>query len=157
NEKIVSETIKTLKELGIRIALDDFGTGYSSFHYLQKFDLDTIKIDQSFIRNLDSVEKSNTKEAAIVSSFLYLAKDMNIKIVAEGVEEYEQLEFLKQKECGIIQGYLFSKPVSVDKFEQIMETGFLKPRKQKKHLKPEIERRKYFRFIFPDHLPAKMN
>src|SRR5699024_3275134 len=120
-------TIDALKELGIKIALDDFGTGYSSFHYLQHFDLDTIKIDQSFIRNMGSVNKDNTKEATIVSSFLHLAKGLNMKIVAEGVEEYEQLEFLKQKDCNLIQGYLFSKPVTIDKFEQIMETGYLKP------------------------------
>jgi len=103
------------------------------------------------------VNKDNTKESTIVSSFLHLAKGLNMKIVAEGVEEYEQLEFLKQKDCNLIQGYLFSKPVTIDKFEQIMETGYLKPNKRRNYIKPEKERRKYFRFIFPDHLPAKMN
>lgn len=157
NEKNVSETLNALKELGIRIALDDFGTGYSSFHYLQKFNLDTLKIDKIFIQNLDSEDTSNIKEAAIVSSFLHLAKGLNMKVVAEGVEEYEQMEFLKQKECDLIQGYLYSKPVPVDKFEQMMKVRYLKPTKQKKYIKPEKERRKYFRFVFPFHLLAKMN
>src|SRR5699024_4698240 len=112
--------------------------------------------DQMFIRNLDSQDYSTTKEAAIVSSFLHLAKGLKMKIVAEGVEEYEQLEFLKQKQCDRIQGYIYSKPVPVDQFEQMMKVRYLKPKKQKTYIKPDKERRKYFRFAFPHHLPATM-
>lgn len=80
-----------------------------------------------------------------------------MKIVAEGVEEYEQLEFLKQKGCNIIQGYLYSRPVPADKFEHLMKARYLKPQKKKKYIKPDKERRKHFRFSFPGHLLAKIN
>lgn len=156
NEQSVASTLNDLKELGVKIAIDDFGTGYSAFHYLQKFDIDTLKIDQTFIRNLDSENKGKTKEAAIVSSFIHLARGLNMTVVAEGVEEYEQLDFLKQKGCRIVQGYIYSKPVPVNEFEQIMEARYLQPKKQKKYIKPEKERRKYFRLNFPSHLLAKL-
>ena len=157
NEKIVSKTIQALKALGVKIALDDFGTKYSSFHYLQTFAIDTLKIDQTFIQSLKSADHTKTKEAAIVSSFLHLAKGLGMTTVAEGVEEYEQLEFLLQKECDIIQGYIYSKPVPADKFAEMMKARYLKPKKQKTYIKPEKERRKYFRFYFPQHLPATLN
>src|SRR5690625_4924179 len=143
NEKIVLNTIKQLKELGVKIALDDFGTKYSSFHYLQTFDLDSLKIDQRFIQNLKTTDYTRAKEAAIVSSFLHLAKGLDMTTVAEGVEAYEQLEFLKQKECDIVQGYIYSKPVPADKFAEMMEARYLKPKRQKTYVKPEKERRQY--------------
>lgn len=155
-EENIMDTLKALKKLGVTIILDDFGTGYSSFHYLQKIDCDILKIDQSFIHNLISEEETETKEAAIVSSLLHLAKGLNMKVVAEGVEEYNQLEFLKQKQCDIIQGYLYSEPVPLDQFEQILQKRIIKPKRQKATVKPEQERRKYFRFYFSTLLPAKM-
>lgn len=156
NEEKISETLTALKELCVRIALDDFGTAYSSFHYLQEFNLDTLKIDKMFIQKLGRENVNHSKAAAIISSFLHLAKGLNMKVVAEGVEEYEQMEFLKQKECDMIQGYLYSKPVPADKFERMMSARYLEPKKQKKNLIPEIERRKYFRFTFPFPLLAKL-
>src|SRR5699024_2207436 len=110
HEKSVIETLQALKKMGVCIALDDFGTGYSSFHYLQQFEVDTIKIDKTFIRHIVKDGKTETKEAAIVSAILHLAQGLQMKVVAEGVEEYGEFEFLKQKQCDIIQGYLFSKP-----------------------------------------------
>lgn len=114
---------------------------------LHTFDVDIIKIDQSFIQNLfsDTNQNSETKEAAIVSSFLHLAKALDMEVVAEGVEAYEQLEFLIQKQCDIIQGYIYYKPVPASEFVQLMQRRYLKPLKQKRIIKPEQERRKYFR------------
>lgn len=156
NEENIAKTLQALKELGVKIALDDFGTQYSSFHYLQKFNLDTLKIDQLFIRNIYSDNKYDTKEAAIVSSFIHLAKGLNMKVVAEGVEDYEQMEFLKQKECDTLQGYLYSRPVPVGEFERLISKRYLHPQRIKKVVKPEVERRKYFRFPFSFPLKAKM-
>lgn len=157
NEKTVVAALKELKELGIRIAIDDFGTGFSSFHYLQNFDLDTLKIDKMFIDNLNVVNGKDSKEATIVSSLLYLAKGLKMKVVAEGIEEFEQLEFLKQEECDSIQGYLYSRPVPASEFEEIIRSGYLKPKKLEEPINELTERRKYFRFDFPSHVIAKMN
>ncbi|PAV30827.1 hypothetical protein CIL05_03655 [Virgibacillus profundi] len=153
SEKGVLSTIAALKELGVKIAIDDFGTGHASMNYLREFQADTIKIDQVFIKSSDG---QNKKDRAIVSSILHLAKGLDMKIVAEGVEEYDQLEFLKQKECDLIQGYLFSKPVPAEKFEQMLGTGYLKPTKQKLNKAPDKERRKFYRFEFPFSLRAEM-
>lgn len=149
----VHATLAGLKELGVKIALDDFGTGYASLNYLREFQVDTIKIDQVFIRNIDG---QNKKDAAIVSSVLHLAKGLDIKVVAEGVEEHSQFEFLKQKECDLIQGYLYSKPVPLETFEEMMQTGYLKPRRQKVNKAPETDRRKYYRFEFPYSVLGEM-
>lgn len=156
NNENVLNTLQQLRDLGVKIALDDFGKGYSAFTCLQKFDFDVLKIDQSFIQNIFSNQKSETKDAAIVSTILHLAHALDIDIVAEGVEVFEQLTFLAQKQCNIIQGYIYSKPVPAIRFEQLLQKRYLKPLKQKKIVKPKQERRKYFRFAFPSHLPAKM-
>jgi diguanylate cyclase (GGDEF)-like protein/PAS domain S-box-containing protein len=154
NDKMVLTTLKELRNLGVKLAIDDFGTGFSSIQYLKEFDVDIIKIDKSFI---DNIHKENNKETAIVSSILHLAKGLDLSVVAEGVEKYEQFEFLKQKECEQIQGYLFSKPVPSDQFEKMMSTGLLKPQKNKVNNKMEkIERRKYYRFEFPHPLLGEM-
>lgn len=155
-DQLISHTLKDLKQLGIKIAIDDFGTGFSSFYYLQKYDFDTLKIDKSFIQTLEPETYSETKEAQIVSSLLYLGKQLNMTVVAEGVEEYEQLDFLIQKECDLIQGYIYSKPVSANTFEKMLRAKYLKPVKQKKYVKPKIERRSFYRFTFLHCLPAKM-
>lgn len=156
DENHISDKINKLKDLGIKIAIDDFGTGFTSFHLLQHFHFDKIKIDRSFIQKLSLSDNNGVKEKAIVSSFLYLGKELNVDVVAEGVEEYEQLEFLQQKECNIIQGYIYSKPVPFDQFERMMKVRYIKPKKQKQFIKPKIERRKYYRFVFSHYLPVKM-
>src|SRR5690625_1379652 len=156
NDAYILETLRALKDLGVKIALDDFGTGYATFHYLQSFDVDIIKIDQSFIQNLFSDKEKEPKEAAIVSSFLHLAQLLKIDVVAEGVEEYEQLQFLSQKQCNIIQGYIYSKPVGIEEFEKLIKMRYLRPNKQSRNDKRMEERREYFRFTFPFHLSAKM-
>ena len=108
HEKVVESAFQYLKELGIKIALDDFGTGYSSLSHIMDFSIDTIKIDQSFI---SQITKTPNVEV-IIKSIIFMAKGLNMNIVAEGVESNEQLAFLKQLECHEIQGYIFSKPVS---------------------------------------------
>ncbi|WP_138494121.1 putative bifunctional diguanylate cyclase/phosphodiesterase [Paenibacillus pinistramenti] len=103
-----------LKQLGILISIDDFGTGYSSLHYLKNLPIDRIKIDRSFLQEIFG-DRSN---AAIVSSITSMARHLKLKITAEGVENKEQLEFLKLQNCHDGQGYLFSKPVGAYRLEQ---------------------------------------
>lgn len=106
--ELTSRVLKQLKELGIHIAIDDFGVGYSSLSYLKRFPIDTLKVDQSFIRDGLSQDSEN---GVIVSSILELARDLNYSAIAEGVETEAQLEFLKTKACAGIQGFLISRPL----------------------------------------------
>jgi diguanylate cyclase (GGDEF)-like protein/PAS domain S-box-containing protein len=98
------EKLQTLKAFGVRIAIDDFGTGYSSLSYLKRFPLDVLKIDQSFISTLTT----DTNDAAIVQTIITLAKNLQIRVLAEGVETKEQLEFLRDRDCDAFQGYFCS-------------------------------------------------
>jgi diguanylate cyclase (GGDEF)-like protein len=112
--KNILEKLNNLKNLGIKLALDDFGIGYSSLRYLNRFPLDILKIDRSFIKELpDSGEAS-----AIVSAILALAKALNLSTIAEGVETQEQQAFLQNSSCNAVQGYYFSKPMPVAEFQQ---------------------------------------
>jgi diguanylate cyclase (GGDEF)-like protein len=108
--------LESLRDMGIRIAIDDFGTGYSSLSYLRRFHITTLKIDQSFTREL----ALNAKDSAIVSTILAIGQNLNLTVTAEGVETIEQLNILKEKKCDTIQGYLFSRPVPSDKFEELL-------------------------------------
>jgi diguanylate cyclase (GGDEF)-like protein len=99
--------IKELKEIGIKIAIDDFGTGYSSLNYFRIVPADIIKIDKSFIDNVCL----NSYEAAITEGIINITHKMNLSVIAEGVEKQNQLEFLKNNQCDIIQGYLYGKPM----------------------------------------------
>lgn len=99
--------IKDLKALGVTVSLDDFGTGYSSLSYLMQLPIDILKIDRSFIKSLENDQKNSQ----IVGSIIEMVHSLNIVVVAEGVEEIPQYEFLKNKQCDLIQGYLFSRPL----------------------------------------------
>ena len=99
-----------LKSLGVQLAVDDFGTGYSSLSYLKRFPIDRLKIDKSFVHNIDK-ERDN---AAIAQAVIAMAKTMSLKVTAEGVETCEELRFLDAHSCGEVQGFLFSKPVPVE-------------------------------------------
>jgi diguanylate cyclase len=108
--------LTTLKLMGITIAIDDFGTGYSSVSYLKYLPVDTIKIDQSFIRNM----LNNFKDKALVEGIISLSKIFGFNVTAEGVENMDQLELLKSFHCGQAQGYLFSKPVTIQEIYRVI-------------------------------------
>lgn len=110
-------TMAKLKQLGVQIAIDDFGTGYSSLGYLKNFKVNTLKIDQSFIKDV-TIDEDN---AAIVTALIAMCRQLKIKSLAEGVETEKQLEFLKSKGCDEIQGYLYSKPIPQDELEALLQ------------------------------------
>jgi EAL domain-containing protein (putative c-di-GMP-specific phosphodiesterase class I) len=107
-----SKTLHDLHAMGVPLAVDDFGTGYSSLAYLKTFDIDTLKIDKSFMDGINT----NPDDAAIVRAVLSLAHQLGMKVVAEGVETIEQLRFLENLHCDMIQGYYFSKPLPPAEF-----------------------------------------
>jgi diguanylate cyclase (GGDEF)-like protein len=109
-------TLHELKAMGVRISIDDFGTGYSSLNYLKRFPIDTLKIDQSFVRDI----ANDPDDAAIVTAVISLAHTMKLKVIAEGVETIDQLEFLRHKNCDKMQGYFYSKPLVVDAFTDLL-------------------------------------
>ncbi|MNG99851.1 Phytochrome-like protein cph2 [compost metagenome] len=111
-------TLQAIKQLGVRLAIDDFGTGYSSLSYLQKFPVDVLKIDKSFVREMGS----DNNDARLVSSIISLGKSLNLNIIAEGVETAEQLSFLKAQDCEQGQGYYFSKPLDPAAFARLLHT-----------------------------------
>ena len=110
-------TLYDLKKLGIRISLDDFGTGHSSLSYLKRFPIDTLKIDQSFVRDINS----DPDTAAIVTAIIAMAHSLRLKVIAEGVELTEQANFLRRYGCDQMQGYLVKPPVPARDFVAILE------------------------------------
>jgi diguanylate cyclase (GGDEF)-like protein/PAS domain S-box-containing protein len=105
------ETLQKLREMGITLAIDDFGTGYSSLNYLKRFPIDILKIDRSFVHEL----QTNPNDAAITAAIVAMGHQLKMKVVAEGVENRAQLAFLKGCKCDFYQGYLFSPPVPMDR------------------------------------------
>lgn len=114
--KTCIDRMNDLKGLGLKLSMDDFGTGFSSLSYLKELPLDVLKIDQAFMRQLETEKNSQ----AIVKAILALANGLGMETVAEGVETLSQLEFLKNNECGIFQGYLFSRPITNVDFMKLM-------------------------------------
>jgi len=114
-----SGVLANLKDMGIQIAIDDFGTGHSSLSYLKRLPIDDVKIDQSFVRDVIT----DPNDAAIVGSIVAMTHELNLKLVAEGVETEEQLAFLTDRRCDVVQGFLFSQPVPADAVEKMMAPG----------------------------------
>jgi len=106
-------------EMGVRLTIDDFGTGYSSFAYLRRFPVDTIKLDQSFVRDITT----DSEDTAIVSAMINVGKSLNRRVIAEGVETRSQLDFLQRQECGEAQGYYFSHPVAAELAGNLFKNG----------------------------------
>ncbi|MBS4175570.1 bifunctional diguanylate cyclase/phosphodiesterase [Bacillus sp. FJAT-49736] len=121
NEKVVIDSIKSFKERGIKFALDDFGTGYASITYLKMFQFEYVKIDRSFIQNLEI----GSVDAAIAKAIIDLAHGLNMKVVAEGIETTKQLDIIRKFNCDEVQGFLFSKPVDKNQFESFLIKGAL--------------------------------
>lgn len=111
------QIMKALKKIGVKISIDDFGTGYSSLSYLKRFPIDKLKIDQSFISDIPN----NHDDAAIVRAILAMAKQLNLKVIAEGIETQEQLSLLQKYSCDFGQGFLFSKAVPPKEFSKLLK------------------------------------
>ena len=112
NSAATNETLRQLRKLGVKIAIDDFGTGFSSFSYLLQYEVDRLKIDQSFVNR----SAEDPTAAAIVRAIISMAHGLNLKVVAEGVETNEQLNFLLRRRCDEAQGFYFAKPVPFEMF-----------------------------------------
>jgi EAL domain-containing protein (putative c-di-GMP-specific phosphodiesterase class I) len=117
--------LEDLKAMGVRLAIDDFGTGYSSLSYLQRFPIDTLKIDRSFVCDIASEGNGST----IVSAVIAMGRTLGQRVIAEGVETQEQLAFLRTRHCDEGQGFHFSRPLSAEDFRRLLVTGNDEPPK----------------------------
>jgi EAL domain-containing protein (putative c-di-GMP-specific phosphodiesterase class I) len=113
----VAAILMQYRDAGVQVAIDDFGTGYSSLSYLKKFDIDYLKIDQSFVRNL----APESADFALCEAIIVMAHKLGLKVVAEGVETPQQRDLWKGVGCDFAQGYLFSRPVTPHAFEEFLE------------------------------------
>ena len=112
-------TLHSLRERGVKVAVDDFGTGYSSLSYLRKFPIDSLKIDQSFIRQISAKGDDTT----IVTAVIDMARSLKLRVIAEGVETVEELTFLQAHQCDEAQGFYFSRPVPPEQFAELLKSG----------------------------------
>jgi EAL domain-containing protein (putative c-di-GMP-specific phosphodiesterase class I) len=117
-EDVMQKMAALRRDIGVSLSLDDFGTGYSSLSYLNRLPLDEIKIDRGFMRNIGV--KAN--DAVMVKTIIDMGINFNLHVIAEGVETEDQLNFLMQNGCLAFQGYYFSKPVTVEEFEELLQS-----------------------------------
>ena len=121
--KSAASILQTLRDRGVQVAIDDFGTGYSSLGYLRTFPLDALKIDQSFVHRITTHES----DAPIVIAVIAMARSLKLRVIAEGVETLQELEFLQAHECDEAQGYYFSRPVPPEQFARLLRSGIPEP------------------------------
>jgi diguanylate cyclase (GGDEF)-like protein/PAS domain S-box-containing protein len=117
HSELAASILKTLRGRGVRVSVDDFGTGYSSLSYLQQFPLDSLKIDQSFVRRITT----DPDETSIVSAIIRMAQSLNLRVIAEGVETAQDLAFLKEHGCDEAQGFYLSRPVPPEQMVKLLE------------------------------------
>ena len=117
NAESVISMLKQLRELGIQLSIDDFGTGYSSLSYLHRFPINTLKVDRSFVSQMED----GSENGEIVRTVVALAKTLGLDVIAEGIESIHQLHQLRILGCEYGQGYLFSRPVPVEEAERLLE------------------------------------
>jgi EAL domain-containing protein (putative c-di-GMP-specific phosphodiesterase class I) len=119
----VAATMRELKEHGVRFSIDDFGTGYSSLSYLKRFPVDSLKIDQSFVKNVGAAADDEAISLAVIS----LAHSLRLTVIAEGVETRQQRDFLRRHGCDEGQGYLYSRPLPAREFAEFIAAGIRQP------------------------------
>jgi len=118
-KEAVERTLDSLDQLGVRISLDHFGTGYASLDYLRRHPLSKVKIDQSFVQDMET----NFKNATIVGAVIDLAAKLDLQVIAEGVEARDLVQSLVDQGCDEVQGFYFSRPVSAEELEQLLTMG----------------------------------
>jgi len=118
---VTLSVLQKLKEMGLKLSIDDFGTGYSSLSYLRHLPVYKLKIDRSFVRDITL----DPDDAAITGTIISMAKSLNLKVIAEGVENAEQMLFLQEHDCDEVQGYYFSRPLAVDDFSEKVRSTLL--------------------------------
>jgi diguanylate cyclase (GGDEF)-like protein/PAS domain S-box-containing protein len=123
NADVMFSILQDLREMGVKLAIDDFGTGYSSLSYLRQFHVNRLKIDRSFVQDV----AENSDDAAITTAIIKMAKALNLDVLAEGVETEAQMAFLRAQQCFDVQGYYFSKPVSVAKVVEQLLCASIEP------------------------------
>jgi diguanylate cyclase (GGDEF)-like protein len=120
---LASNTLEALRTIGVKLSIDDFGTGYSSLTYLKRFPVDVLKIDRSFIQDLPA----DNNDAALTTAIIVMGHSLGLELVAEGVETREQVEFLAQRGCFVVQGYFYAKPLPAAAFFELARTGLVAP------------------------------
>ena len=123
NEKL-SHFIRDMHEADIVMAIDDFGTGYSSLNLLREFPADVLKLDKSFVNK----RTNGKRDSIVVSNIAKMAKELDMRVITEGVEQWDQVDFLKSIDVKIVQGFLFDKPLSKDDFEKRLKDKVYKPK-----------------------------
>ncbi|MEH7381506.1 EAL domain-containing protein [Bacillus sp. JJ1533] len=119
NETVVSKTLNQLNDMGVKVSIDDFGTGYSSLSYLRRFPIHALKIDKTFI---DEITGDSPNDTVLTEAIITLAHNLNMTVIAEGVESEQQMALLRKLKCEEMQGYLLSPPLVIDKFEEFLST-----------------------------------